>query len=405
MLNIEKRLFKDSSLLIVAQTFNKGVGFFYNVFLAKALGVGNFGEYILALSVFGLMGAVADLGMNQWLVRQVAIDPNNKIRAIEVLFSRYLVAVIGFVGMLGYLIVTGENSGRGLYLLLAVAAVLPQVMGATLDAVTIGLRKFGVSAVSLIFMSMVQVLLGVWFTINWGVTGSLVAFLVGQVSYGVILLLLIQGINFRVGVTRRGVLSAISASAPFGLLMLIGMAYARLDAILLGVLKGTYDVGLYGAGYKFFEAVSIIPSAVGAAIYPYFAKLYQENPKKLNQEFVKIIGLLVLISLPIILGYWVFVPWVISQALPGYAGSIEVVKVLSLGIPFYFAHNVVSVYLLSRGQGLSRVVILSTFVLMFNGALNYLLIPQYGYMASAWVGVMSEIVALAIYFSYAKFSK
>jgi O-antigen/teichoic acid export membrane protein len=135
MLNIEKRLFKDSSLLIVAQTFNKGVGFFYNVFLAKALGVGNFGEYILALSVFGLMGAVADLGMNQWLVRQVAIDPNNKIRAIEVLFSRYLVAVIGFVGMLGYLIVTGENSGRGLYLLLAVAAVLPQVMGATLDAV------------------------------------------------------------------------------------------------------------------------------------------------------------------------------------------------------------------------------------------------------------------------------
>lgn len=405
MLNIEKRLFKDSTLLILAQGFNKLVGFFYNVFLARILGVNNFGEYVLALSVFGLIGGVVDLGMNQWLVRRVALSSDNKIRSLEVLVSRYLAASVGFVGLLSYLLITGSNTERGGYILLAVLAVLPQVMGATMDAVAIGLRKFGVSAFSLIALSVVQLILGVWWTLWWGLNGSLVAFFVGQLSYGLILLFLVGGFKFRLQIRRKAVWEVFRESTPFGLLVVISMTYARLDTILLAVLKGSFDVGIYGAGYKFFEAVAIIPSAVGAATYPYFAKLHQEHPSRVQGEFMKIMTLLMILSVPIIVGYWLILPPLIKMILPSYVGSIEVIRVLALGIPFYFGRNVVSVYLLSKGEGLTRVVVLSFVILLINGVLNFGFIPKYGYMASAWVGVASEVAALLIYLSYIKIPK
>jgi O-antigen/teichoic acid export membrane protein len=84
---------------------------------------------------------------------------------------------------------------------------------------------------------------------------------------------------------------------------------------------------------------------------------------------------------------------------PSYYQSIEIVRILSLAIPFIFALAAQGSVLLSSEKYLRLLLGVSLFNLAINIIFNWLLIPLIGIYAAAWMTVASQIMAFVIYFS------
>ena len=67
-------IFKQASWLVAAQLSTRIISFFYTIFLARNLGVSDFGLYSLALAYFALISTLADFGFNRFLIKEIATD-------------------------------------------------------------------------------------------------------------------------------------------------------------------------------------------------------------------------------------------------------------------------------------------------------------------------------------------
>jgi O-antigen/teichoic acid export membrane protein len=82
-----------------------------------------------------------------------------------------------------------------------------------------------------------------------------------------------------------------------------------------------------------------------------------------------------------------------------YGGSISVVSILALAVPFIFILAAQGAVLLSSEKYLRVLLAVSLFNLLGNVIGNLIFIPTYGVYAAAWMTVFSQFLAFVIYFS------
>jgi O-antigen/teichoic acid export membrane protein len=89
---------------------------------------------------------------------------------------------------------------------------------------------------------------------------------------------------------------------------------------------------------------------------------------------------------------WVSAP-VITLVRNDFAACIPVLRVLSLGLPFFFLSSLTMWILIARKKQMLLAFIYG-FSMIVNMSLNVLYIPKFGYMAAAWITVASEALVL-----------
>ncbi|EKD90303.1 MAG: O-antigen transporter related protein, partial [uncultured bacterium] len=194
----------------------------------------------------------------------------------------------------------------------------------------------------------------------------------------------------------------IIGSLPYGLLSVLGLLYFRIDAILLSYMKGSFETGIYGAAFKFLEAVTFIPSAFSLALLPVLARLHESSVKDVKRLYFNSFKVMLVLGLVVWLGYVLILPEIIKAVLPNYLSSIGAIRILSLAIPFMLIHVPAVSVLLSTDKFLKQVLILSVLALVFNIAANLIFIPQFGFIAASWVTVASEVLSFVIFFLFVK---
>jgi len=193
---------------------------------------------------------------------------------------------------------------------------------------------------------------------------------------------------------------ALVGSLPYGILGVLGMLYFRIDTVLLSYLRGNFETGIYSAAYKFLETAILIPSSISLAIFPVMVKLHETDHLSLKKLYRKTI--VITFSLGVIgaLVYFYVLPLLIQWLLPNYSASLEVIQILALTIPFMFVQITASQVLLTSDKNLKALMLITFVLLAFNLILNLIFIPQFGYMAAAWVTVISDIFAAILVLSY-----
>lgn len=401
-----KSILKQTSWLFFAQVLTRGIGFFYIIYLARILGVSDFGLYTVALAYFSILSSVADFGFNRFLIREVAKD---RSKARELLWNiamlRLTLTAIFFAIFSVILYSFDPDRIRVSLILLASLAILPQAVAFTFDAVFVGFQKLQFSALSLFISSLATALIGLYLVGkgfgSWGAVSALVA---GQVIYAsVLIIFLFKHQRLVSSPVRLTVLKEIVVgSLPYGLLTVLGLLYFRIDAVLLSYLKGSFETGIYGVAYKFLEAVTFIPSAFSMALFPVLSRAHDTSSLDIKRLYFKSFKVMLGISLMILLVYVLALPEIIKIVLPNYLSSITAIKILSLSIPFMFIHVPAVSVLLSTDKYLKQVLSLSIFALIFNVVANLIFIPQFGFIAASWVTVASEILSFVIFFALTK---
>lgn len=396
-----RQILKQGSWLFLALGLTRVISFLYIIFLAKALGVSNFGLYTVALAYFSIISSVADLGFNRFLVREVSKDKSKAPELLSnILLLRITLTAVLFAVFSIVLYSFDRDSIRVSLVLLGALALIPQSIALTFDAIFTAYQKLQFSAAGLFLSSLLTAVSG-FYLVNkgYGTMGAVVALIIGQLIYAVFLFLVLKDTKISLSLVKTLVFKkALTGSLPYGLLGVLGLLYFRIDTVLLSYLKGSFETGVYGAGYKFLEAVIFIPAAFSAALFPALAKLHDKNEPEIKKLYFKSLRLMFIAGILIAAAYILVLPSIIKSFLPNYLQSINVIKILALSIPFMFIATPGVQILFSSEKYLKTVVFLSVLTLGFNVVLNLIFIPQFSFLAAAWITVASEILSFIIFF-------
>ncbi len=382
------------------------IGLFYTIFLARNLGVVDFGLYSVALAYYSIALSIADFGFNRFLIREIASDHKSMDKfLLNTCFLRVLMTSVLFAIFAGGLYIMDPDKLRVSLTLLAVLAVVPQSLSLTIDAIFVSLQKLEFSAIAMLALNLLTALIGVSLVSQGlGPTGAVAAFATGQILY--LFLLLFLGFVKKIPLIAEIKISVFKeiakGSLPYGILAVLGLLYFRIDLLFLTYMKGNYDGGIYGAAYRFLEAVVFIPSALGTALFPVVARLHNANSKEIKNLYFKSITVMFVIGVALLGLYLTVLPGIIKLILPNYVASIGAVKILALAIPFIFIHVPGAQILLATDKYLKPILLLSLVTLSFNVILNLIFIPSFGIYAASWITVASEALSFLVFYRLLK---
>ena len=258
----------------------------------------------------------------------------------------------------------------------------------------------------------------VWVTTRGGVPSGImpgvVSLLIGSAATAIVGLrfvrTFVKSIHISFSFTR--LTSLFVASLPLGLTLLFNLVYFHVDSVILTLTRSTAEVGIYGLVYKVFELPLVVPTFFMNALYPVMLQMKKrdlglnlpagkagiKDLRIYNQEFISLVSrsalFLFLISLILSLVLWFAAPLIVLIK-RDFLSGISALRILSLGLPFFFLSSLTMWILIAARKQTILAYIYGVSMLM-NISLNILYIPVFGYMAAAWITVVSEAVVLLL---------
>jgi O-antigen/teichoic acid export membrane protein len=179
-------------------------------------------------------------------------------------------------------------------------------------------------------------------------------------------------------------------SIPLGITLLFNLVYFRADSVVITLTRPTAEVGFYGLAYKVFEVVLVFPTFFMNAVYP----LMLQNHLKFRKIFINSFLFLLSMSLVSLVVLWFAAP-LLSLIKSDFNPSIGALRVLSLGLPFFFVTSATMWALIALKKQLALAIIYGASMIV-NIAGNILLVPLYGFMAAAWLTGICEGLVLVL---------
>ena len=109
----------------------------------------------------------------------------------------------------------------------------------------------------------------------------------------------------------------VRSALPLGLAGLLMALYFRLDVMILARLKPPDDVGQYGAGYRFLEAFTVVPTMIMSVLAPVLARSFMEGAGVLQRRYGLAMHLVSVIAIGVSVG-GAMTAWRVLPALPGF---------------------------------------------------------------------------------------
>ncbi len=176
----------------------------------------------------------------------------------------------------------------------------------------------------------------------------------------------------------------------FGVHFIFSYIFFQLDTILLLLLKGEYDTGIYQAVFKFIMLPLAIPEIIMNVLLPVLTRLFGEN----KNEWVRIGSLLskalVIIILPISLLLFLYAEELIILVYGiKYIAAIPILKIFSLIILIRFLLEPFALMLTTSGKQHIRLITVVIATLL-NVILNLIMIPKLGVQGAAIVSLITN---------------
>ncbi len=375
-----------------------GVGLLVGVWVARYLGPEQFGLFSFASAFVGMFGAVAGLGLQSIVVRDIVRDPACKD---ETLGTAAVLQLLG--GLLAYGCVLG-----------AIFMLRPEdTFAQLLVAILSSIMLFRFSDVALYwFESQVLSKYIVWVqngcflifaVIKVGLILShapLLAFAWATAAEALIVAVLIflmlglRGPNLQQ--LRFSFLRAKKLLADSWPLLLSGMAimvYMKIDQIMLGQMLGDDAVGIYSAAVRISEVWYFIPMMIVASVFPAILEAKKRDEAQYLQRLQRLYDLMVWLSVAIALPMtFLSTPIVVALFGSAYAESGPVLAIHIWASVFVFlgvASNQWFVAENSQILGLQRTLL----GLIVNIILNFIFIPWFGVIGAAVATLCGQILA------------
>jgi O-antigen/teichoic acid export membrane protein len=377
---------------------NLAIGIATTVLLVRGLGESSFGEWATLFAILGLSSSFGLRGLSNVAVERATADDEGSARWVGSLVTLRLALSppLTLISLAICLLVADSTR-------MAVAAVI--IHTTLLTSSLASARVIFQLNVRNAAVTFIELLSG----IAWGVGVFLVAWLDGGLFWMAVVFATVNNVTNLAQFwlshraqpiawrgSRANWQPLVRLGLPVALASLLTMGYGRIDQVLVYQLAGNSDAGLYGSAYRIFDRLQMFPATLMLTLFPILVAARDVSVDRTRIVFNTAIDYLVLVSLP---AFAVFLvgsePLTVmlfgeefraaAPALPILTGALVVV---SLG--YLFGYLIIT-------YGLQRqLVVVALAALVFNVVANLIFVPRAGFVAAAWITLLTEVGVLAL---------
>ena len=376
------------------------VQLFVGIYVARYLGPERFGLLSYANSYVGIFTAIAILGLDGIVVRELVKSPDQRD---TLLGTSFLLKVVGTLLMWVLILATLFFSNNDPLTSALIAIIAFGVIFQTFNVIDYNFQaevksKYVVHSqiVQLIVSSitkLVLILKGlplVWFAAVYSLDAIILA--VG----------LAYAYSRNSGSIKKWkwnakvALALLLDSWPLMFAYMSYLIYAKIDRIMIKEMLDEHNVGIYSAAYILYEAPLFISLMIAKSVYPILVQYYQDNKIKFFQLYSTLSSYMTLLSYLIVLFIFIFHEILIQITFgESFEESSKILMLLSFGmIPMFNAFLRSSYITISGNQ---KIILYTTlFSAMLNIVLNLLLIKAYGVIGAVYATVFTQTLSLIV---------
>lgn len=402
-----KNIFKNTGWLFLAEAMNKGTFFLITIIIARSFGSELFGQFNYAISFVIIFSVIADFGINNLIVREVARDKENialligssliikiflsiltiLLIIVSTIFTHKSLEVNTMVYILSFYVIFNSYNTFSKSIYRAFEKMKFETFLKFVESITLLLY---VSAVSIYVKDLKTLILGF-------ALASLITFLISVKWIKKFFTKFIFKFN------KKTILFILKETWPFALAGIFVTLYFNIDTVMVSWIKGDIETGLYSVAYNFIFAASLIPALLNASFYPILSREYK-NLFIIKKQIIKYLYLT--IGLGVFLSGMLFL---LSEFLikiiygNEYVNSVYSLRILALVLPFLFLFNYLGIIFSSINKQLV-VTVVSFIGIILNIILNFYLINKFGQVGAAMASLVTIIVMLISFMFYCKFN-
>jgi len=408
--SLKRRLIQGAIGSFGLKIAGSGLAFIVSMILARVLGTIGLGTYAYAITWANLLSIPATLGIDQLIVREIAIYRGKsdwELMGGLLRWSNYIVLGTSLVLTLIATAVIWVIQGSFNQVVLAVLLAMTSIPLASLRNLRLGAMRgldrivLGQIPDSLLtpMIMIVSIILGYWFfPRNFGVFWVLsskifavtITFLLGSIW-------LVRSLPKPVIQIKPQYLGKqwLFAALPFMFLGTIQLINSRIDIIMLGGIKGVAEVGIYTVIVGITQLTAFIHHATLGVLAPTIATLYSEGKfkklEKLIQQSALAVFFFSLLLGVIIMGFSKYLLLVFGRE---FVTGIIAMNILICGQIFNAFTGPVGLVLNMTGYQ-NQTAIATAISAVLNIMLNAILIPKWGINGAA-IATVTSIFAINI---------
>ncbi len=389
------RVASNSVLILASEVLDRLLRFVLVIVAARLLGDVDYGKISFAIAFSSLFLILADFGLHQLLIREIAREPG----ARERLLGNGLVIKIGFSGLTALCIFgAAQLTGKPDDVMRAVYVIgATQIVGSLAEyfsTVFQGLQRMKYVAVASLVMSVSNTLLGVSVLLMGH--GFLVLAWMYLLSRGLKLVYCVyvaraKFIRIALRFEAPLVKVLLLQGATFGILRFFSIMYTNVDSTMLSLMIGDEAVGWYTAAYRLIFAMMVLPVGIMRAVYPALSAHFKNDAEAFQRLVGKAFKLLFWTGTSIATVVMLTADrWIGLLFGSPYLPGVPALQILVWSTAVYFAGTTMTHVTRAAGrQGFTaKVVAASAFL---NLGLNFVLIPRFSLVGAAFATLVSEL--------------
>jgi len=362
------------------------------------------GVFTLALTYLAIFYLLADFGFNAHVLKKLKTQSSKlktewqKLLGTRILWSSFLVILV----VITLPFWPFANSTFSQAVIFGVLAIIASAVFITCNLIFQSKLKYDLSVLASSGGTLISLAIFIYMASNgFPIPFLLFAHFLGWVIIAVVALGLVKIATSSPSARPRNdnggifpifdiryTMNLFKSSWPIAATLALNVVYFRADTFMISYFKSSAEVGIYNVAYSVFQSCLVLPTFIMNAYYPLMLK-------SLNGIKLVALGLLGLAVFGTLLTI-IFSPLIIHLLTgSGFAGSVQSLQILSLGFPAYFISALLMWIFVIRGKYKSMLVIYFC-GLIFNLFLNFILIPQYSFIAASWITVISEYLILGM---------
>jgi len=367
--------------------------------MTRALGVEGFGEYATIIAYLTTFQILADLGLYSLFTREISQNPARERELLSIFFTLRLLAG-AFLLALAVILVFFFPYSRAVQLGTAFASI--GFLAVSLTQLFMGVFQTRVAvykgAIAEVLGRGSQLAFVAFFF--WSGAG-LLAFVGAHVIASFVLFFANlffawRIIPFRITFSKTETQRIIRAALPVAASIVFTLLYFRMDTLMLSVMKGPAEVGLYSGAYKVLETFIFFPAVLVGLFFPILSRYAKDDRKAFSRTISFLTDGILAVVAPLVVGGVLLSTTLL--ALIGGEGFIEATGALAVlfvavGAIFFgtlFGNSVVALDLQKKALWVYAAG------LVLNFSTNLFVIPKYSYMGAAWTTLATEVLVTTL---------
>ncbi len=399
-----KKISRNVFWLLIAEIVGKGFGFIITVLISRYLKEAGFGIYSFVFSFVVFFAIIADFGLNNFTIRELSRNKplTSKLIGNIIPFKILITSILFVVMTLTTFLIDKPLEVKLLIIIAGCSLFIGSFTSLFLSVFRAFERMY--FNIFVVLSEKITMLLCVLLIIFWDkglvaiVGATCLSFLASlSVAYYILRKYFTK---FQLQFDRAFLSKILHASMFFVITDIFIIIYFKIDIVMLSMMRGDVETGLYSAAYNLIFACMFIPAVMALAMYPTLSRFFKISIKKIADSTSKLLKYFLIASAPFVLAFFIMADFIINLVYgKDFMNSVTAFRYLSIVLVFVFLNFCLGTIVNSINKQKIGTYFSAVGALL-NIVVNLLLIPIYGVLGAVVATIATEGILSLLYLFY-----